>query len=275
MRVLFAALLALPLTAFAQEDAEGAKDHPAVPRFPGFYLSETTVNDFNAAELCTGEGVTTKKEGRYWYLPYALKDGARQPSAVEILRNYTNAFKKNGGKLVWSDIEQGGACGTLMMPLGKSERWLQIELANSNTVLTLTIVELAAMTSKVELRASEMLEALNRDGFVALHGILFDTGKDSLKPESASQLDEIVTLLKENGSLKLSVEGHTDNVGNAKSNQSLSDNRALSVKKYLTGKGIEAGRLDARGWGDTKPVGDNRTEEGRRQNRRVELVKKG
>lgn len=80
--------------------------------------------------------------------------------------------------------------------------------------------------------------------------------------------------LKGNAALKLSVEGHTDSLGNAKFNQALSQKRAESVKKYLVGKGADAKRLEARGWGDTKPVSDNRTEDGRAKNRRVELVKK-
>ncbi len=87
-------------------------------------------------------------------------------------------------------------------------------------------------------------------------------------------LAEVQKLLSDNANLELSIEGHTDNEGNPKSNQTLSQKRADSVKKYLQGKGVDAKRLSSKGWGDTKPVGDNRTEDGRTANRRVELVKK-
>ena len=170
-------------------------------------------------------------------------------------------------------MEPGNIHATLMIPVGKSERWLNLSLP-SETEVDLDIIEVAAMEQQLELGASQMLDALNKDGFVALHGILFDTAKDTIQPASEPLLAEIVKLLKDNVGLKVSVEGHTDNVGQAKANQELSQKRAERVKKYLAGKGIDGKRLEAKGWGDTKPVGDNRKEDGRAQNRRVELVKR-
>jgi outer membrane protein OmpA-like peptidoglycan-associated protein len=80
-------------------------------------------------------------------------------------------------------------------------------------------------------------------------------------------------MLKENPDVKLSVEGHTDNAGAATANQTLSEKRAQAVVAWLTANGVEASRLKAKGWGQTKPVADNVAEEGRAKNRRVELVK--
>ncbi len=273
---LVAALLIslLPALAWAQDDQDGSKDHPKVSRFPGFYIADYLQNDFNSVDMYVAPETTVKKEGRTWTIVYGLKEGPKTPSAVEIVRNYTNAFKKAGGKLVFSDIETGGNTATMMAPMGKSELWLNIQLNNSNTYNTFTIVELSTMEQKVELTASEMMDALNKDGFIALHGVNFDTGKATIKPESELLLAEIVTLLKDNATLKLSVEGHTDNVGQAKANLALSKSRAESVKKFIVSKGIAAARLGSNGFGDTRPVADNRTEDGRAQNRRVELVKK-
>jgi outer membrane protein OmpA-like peptidoglycan-associated protein len=84
----------------------------------------------------------------------------------------------------------------------------------------------------------------------------------------------IATLLKSNPTLKLGVEGHTDNVGDAASNKKLSEARAKSVTAAIVASGVDAARLSAAGFGQEKPVADNRTEEGRAKNRRVELVKK-
>jgi OOP family OmpA-OmpF porin len=269
-----AALCLVPAAARAEDDCEGCKDHPDVQRFPGFYLAQATQNDFNSIAFTTGaDNQQAQKEGKYWNLVYGIKEGAKAPSCPETTRNYENAFKKHGGKLVWRS--DNGCEATLTMPLGKSERWLKVNNnVNGNGSLYMEIVELASMEQKVEVSATEMLDALNKNGFVALHGILFDTGKDVIKPESEPLLAEVVKLLSTNANLKLSVEGHTDSEGNAKSNQTLSQKRAESVRKYLVGKGVDGKRLSAKGWGDTKPVADNRTAEGREQNRRVELVKK-
>jgi outer membrane protein OmpA-like peptidoglycan-associated protein len=101
--------------------------------------------------------------------------------------------------------------------------------------------------------------------------ILFDTGKSSIKAESTSVMVDIITILKEYPNAKFTVEGHTDSVGSAKLNQSLSESRALSVKEFLVDKGIEEFRLSAVGYGEDKPIATNNTRSGRTQNRRVEI----
>ncbi|WP_158974815.1 OmpA family protein [Cellulophaga sp. L1A9] len=101
--------------------------------------------------------------------------------------------------------------------------------------------------------------------------ILFDTGKSSIKAESTSVMVDIITILKEYPNAKFTVEGHTDSVGSAKLNQSLSESRALSVKEFLVEKGIEEFRLSAIGYGEEKPIASNSTRAGRTQNRRVEI----
>ncbi|MFT6370749.1 MAG: outer membrane protein OmpA-like peptidoglycan-associated protein [Maribacter sp.] len=101
--------------------------------------------------------------------------------------------------------------------------------------------------------------------------ILFDTGKTSIKAESTSVMVDIIGILKEYPTAKFTVEGHTDSVGSAKLNQSLSESRALSVKEFLVEKGIEEFRLSAIGYGEDKPIATNNTRSGRKQNRRVEI----
>jgi len=101
--------------------------------------------------------------------------------------------------------------------------------------------------------------------------ILFDTGKTSIKAESTSVMVDIIGILNEYPTAKFTVEGHTDSVGSAKLNQSLSESRALSVKEFLVEKGIEEFRLSAVGYGEEKPIATNNTRAGRTQNRRVEI----
>lgn len=119
----------------------------------------------------------------------------------------------------------------------------------------------------------KLYDALAEKGRVATQGIYFDTGSDRIRPESTPTLKEIAAMLNDHADLKLTIEGHTDNVGNAASNQSLSEKRADAVVAYLSGQGIDAGRLSAKGLGATKPADTNDTPEGRQNNRRVELVK--
>lgn len=120
----------------------------------------------------------------------------------------------------------------------------------------------------------KLYDALAAEGRVATQGIYFDTGSDIIRPESTPTLKEIAAMLKEHGDLKLTIEGHTDNVGGAEANRSLSEKRAAAVKAHLvTAEGIDAARLETKGLGDTKPAAPNATPEGRQQNRRVELVK--
>ena len=101
--------------------------------------------------------------------------------------------------------------------------------------------------------------------------ILFDTGKSSIKAESTSVMVDIIQILNEYPNAKFTVEGHTDSVGSATRNQSLSEERANSVRDFLIDKGIGSDRLTAVGYGEDKPIATNNTRTGRAQNRRVEI----
>jgi OOP family OmpA-OmpF porin len=106
------------------------------------------------------------------------------------------------------------------------------------------------------------------------HGILFDTGSDRLKPESAPVIQAIARGLGTNPNLRLLIEGHTDSVGNAASNLDLSKRRAEAVRAVLVSQfSVDASRLTTAGLGASKPIDSNDTPQGRAQNRRVELVK--
>lgn len=107
---------------------------------------------------------------------------------------------------------------------------------------------------------------------VALYGVLFDFNKSTLQPESDAPLQQVAALMAASPSLNIEVQGHTDNVGTDAYNQTLSAARAKSVMAWLTGHGVAAGRMTAKGYGKTMPVADNNTDEGRMKNRRVEIA---
>ena len=128
---------------------------------------------------------------------------------------------------------------------------------------------------RVTAGSKTMYDALESAGRVATQGIYFDTGSNRIRPESSGTLKQIANMLNEHTELKLTIEGHTDNVGNAAANQSLSEGRARAVKEALVSLyGVTGERLESVGFGDTKPAGSNATPEGRQNYRRVELVKR-
>jgi OOP family OmpA-OmpF porin len=102
--------------------------------------------------------------------------------------------------------------------------------------------------------------------------VQFDVNKATIKEVSHKLLDTVAEVMQKHQRLKkILVEGHASSDGNAATNLKLSDDRAKSVMKYLVGKGVDAKRLEAKGFGDTRPIADNKTEEGREKNRRVEF----
>jgi OOP family OmpA-OmpF porin len=255
------------------KDADGSKDHPMFSRMPGYYIEEYDAQDFTSFELDTEP--SRKVDGRFWKISYWLKENARKAGPVQISRNYTDLMIKRGGRKLFDDVDQSGGTTVAQMPIQGKNIYLQLNISNSGEVYDLIVVEEAAMEQKVEFSAMELATTLNEKGSVALHNILFDTGRATLQPGSAAALAPVGELLKSDTALKLEIQGHTDNVGQAPANLKLSQDRAAAVKAYLVQTfAIPADRLTTAGFGDTRPVADNAAESGRAQNRRVELVKK-
>ena len=117
----------------------------------------------------------------------------------------------------------------------------------------------------------EVKEEIKTKVEFAARNIFFNTGSYQLQTKSYAPLNEVAQILKDNPTLKLDVEGHTDITGDAAKNQILSENRAAAVKAYLVAQGIERDRLTSAGYGIDKPIADNKTAAGKAKNRRVEL----
>ena len=256
----------------AQDDAEGCKDNPYFSRMPNFYIWESADREFDAYQFYDGKEFVTK-EGRMFRNRYYVKEGVQKPSELQIRRNYTNALKSIGGIVVYE-----GDCAKCVdnranrvLLTGKAvkdnkELWIEVVPWDDGMLVEYWFTVLETERMKQDITANDMLAALNKDGFIALY-INFDTGKYTIKPESKPIIDEMVKLLKDNPNLTVNIEGHTDNVGDAKSNKVLSEQRAKAVVDAIVKQGVDAKRLSSVGWGQEKPVADNRTEEGRAKNR--------
>jgi len=269
-------LILFPMVTRSQ-DSE-FKDTPYFSGMPNYKIIDAADKEFDNYNFFNGKNCTTV-EGKKFSRSYTLKEDAKQSSDLQISRNYTTALKNMGGTVVFEGVCEGANCAEncgYQMMVGKvlkdnNEMWIEVVPFNDGNDYYLTIVVKELM--KQDVTAKAMLDSLNRKGFIALY-INFDTGKSTIKPESKPIIAQIVDMLKSSPDLKLSVEGHTDNVGTPKSNKVLSEERAKSVVAAIVAGGIDAERLSSMGHGQDKPIADNKTEEGKAKNRRVELVKK-
>jgi OmpA-OmpF porin, OOP family len=276
LRIAFAGLMALALVplAFAQADLPGSKGYPGISRMPGYYITRYQELAFDSYTFTVADGNTTKEqaiEGRRIDLRYDLVENAAMPSPLQIVRNYQNATRTAGGKVLLDTKE----LTTLRLNKAGKEVWFAVQTSNepSGMFITLIIVEKQAMQQEVMIDATAMARDLGETGRVAVYGILFDRGKSELKPESAPALVEIARLLKASPSLSVFVVGHTDMAADVATTVKLSQARAQAVVSALVGQhGIAGSRLIPYGDGPYAPVASNKTEEGRAKNRRVELV---
>jgi outer membrane protein OmpA-like peptidoglycan-associated protein len=268
-------LVAAAIQVQAQESEY--KDTPFFSGMPNFLIYDAEDSEFDSYNFFNGKNCSIV-EGKKFKRIYSLKENAQKSSVTQIIRNYANAIKNNGGTVIYEGMPQNAECADnngLNMVVGKAvkdgnELWVEVvTLAGDDYYLTVVLKELM----KQDVTASSMFEAINRDGHIALY-INFDTGKSVIRDESKPIIEQIVQMMKSNPDLKIGVEGHTDNVGTPASNKTLSEARAKSVVSAIVGQGVSADRLSPAGYGQDKPIADNNTEEGRAQNRRVELVRK-
>jgi len=250
------------------KDVKGSSDHPLFPtRMPGYSISSYAQQGFASYRFRARPPFAV--EGKYTRIHYYLLDPAAHPGGLAIRRNYENAIKAVGGEVVYGD-----SAGSVLKAVRNGvEVWTQV-IAPDNSggrIYFLHIVEKEAMQQVIT--ADAMGAAIDKDGFIALD-IHFATAKAEILPESRPIVDQIAALLKSRPAMVVGVEGHTDNTGTPAGNLALSKARAESVVSALTALGVAANRTIPAGFGQTQPIGDNRTEEGRTKNRRVEIVKK-
>ncbi len=271
---------------------EGAKEHRLLKFYPQASVVEYDHKEFDSAEMVTAYKKGGEKpakpellEGKLTKYHYHHKPTT---SVLEIIRQYETALKSVGFVTIVAGKgssypnlpetnDQDGFGAFRLDRNGKPVAYVQVlaqeDGVNINSFVN--IMEIKGMEQTLEANADTWFDEISKTGRVAVYGINFDTGKAVLKPESEKVLAEIKKLAISHPQLKLNIEGHTDNVGNVAANKKLSEDRAAAVKAWLTRSGANSANFTTQGFGDAKPVDDNKTEAGRAKNRRVELVKQG
>ena len=194
---------------------------------------------------------------------YIRYEGAASLSSVEVQTRYSAALQKAGWDVVRSD--SGGLTCAHYTQHGR-DVWVKITPISA--AYSVEVADMGAAAAQ-----DKLAKVLNDDGHVALYGIYFDTDKSGLRPDSEATLVQIQKLLTAQPAMKLEIQGHTDNTGTRPHNDTLSQDRAASVKAWLVAHGTTVTRLTAKGYADTRPVAPNGTPQGRALNRRVELAR--
>ena len=258
--------LGIQVCAAQERDAKGCKDSPLLSRFPGSFIVACSHKEDDVFTFHLNKGVEKKMEGDLTEIIYAFPTTA---SGAQVRRNMFTAVRSAGYSIDRDPSDNGRANFTAHM--GKT--WISIEFNDAGSQMWENILKEIQLNQDVVATAAALATGLTSNGHMVVSGILFDTGKAEVKPESAPALQEIVKLLQQDAKLKIYVVGHTDNVGALAANVDLSRRRAAAVVQMLVSQyHVAADRLQAYGDGPYAPVASNSSEDGRSLNRRVELV---
>jgi outer membrane protein OmpA-like peptidoglycan-associated protein len=270
IRRLFFVLLCASTITLAQEDSAGCKDPRLLTRLSGCSIRDCRAAEFDGADLqisLSADPRTKHVEGKFEYVHYECTG----KSALQVRRNAEQALKTAGYAIDFSGYDVPEHYVTAH----KGAQWIAVVVSEmtGDSAYRVTTVLTEEMAQEMVANDDAWASEISKTGHAVVYGIEFDTGKATLRPESQKVLADVLALMNKQPDWKLKIEGHTDSTGNGQGNQLLSRQRAEAVVAWLVKNGVAVGRLSSAGLGDSKPVADNKTAEGRAKNRRVELVK--
>ena len=169
-------------------------------------------------------------------------------------------------KKYYTDATDSEGYAEVLVPVGQTYDVTYLSLGRREIAATVPVADEPNQSVKLTLRYKRELA---QQPFI-LAGVNFDTAKATIRPESFPHLDLVVEFMVHKKDARIEISGHTDNVGNAKANKTLSEKRAQACRNYVVSKGIDKKRLDAIGFGDERPIAPNDTDAGRQKNRRIE-----
>ncbi|MES2110349.1 MAG: OmpA family protein [Bacteroidota bacterium] len=229
------------------------------------FFSSNNLNGFGGYDIYTFEMPQSIRPQLVTYVKGIVQDAKTKvplEAAVEII----DLQRKESVYQDYSDATLGDFLATLTS--GKN---YGLNISKSGYLFYSANFSLVGHEPKNPFNISVLLEPIEIGNKVILNNIFFDTNKFDLKPESLTELQQLVDFLTLNPTLHIEISGHTDDVGSDVSNQALSENRAKAVYQYLIGNKIPADRLVYKGYGKTQPIAPNTTDEGRQKNRRTEF----
>jgi OOP family OmpA-OmpF porin len=232
---------------------------------------------------------TIPASGDYFYMVRSndiVKIKAKEeqkPNPVVLVRgNVLNAKTSSplGASIAYFDLASGTEMGvatsnpktgeyTIILPYGKN---YSFKATQTGFYSITENMDLTNVSGYKEINKNLLLSPIETGQVIRINNIFFETARSVLRSESFFELDNLVKLLTENPTMQIFIAGHTDNVGNDDYNNKLSKERAAAVVAYLSSKGVAATRLTSDGFGRSKPIADNSTEEGKARNRRVEFT---
>jgi outer membrane protein OmpA-like peptidoglycan-associated protein len=246
-----------------EADTKSCKDPGwLVKQFAAFKLKECAAKDFDTVNLPLPDGEKAVA-GRVWENNYELTDESKNPVPYVVWKNYVTALQGIGAKLLTNADDYNHAVLNRKTPQGEYWYIYLHGSGNEESTGTYNLVTLIAGGPPP------------KKCVLTVYGVNFDFDKDTLRPDSIPVLEQVRLLFANDATYSAEVGGHTDNQGARDYNMKLSGKRADAVKAWLVGKGIAAARITTAGYGDTRPIAPNTSDENKAKNRRVELRRAG
>ena len=243
------ALIALPLTARA-----------ATPDAGTFQLHESGGGAKEAHGAKASKIEATKDDAAMKFFVVNTDKGPVKGVVIELT--------SETGTKYYTDETDADGYAEVLVPNGSKYELTYLSLGKKDIAATVNVEKKPKQTVKLTLRYKPRPAPIP---FV-LTGIVFDTNKAYIRPESYPRLDIVAEFMAHKKSARVEISGHTDNVGKPKANKTLSQGRAESCRKYIISKGIDGARIKAVGYGDEKPIVPNDSDENRQKNRRIEVI---
>ncbi len=256
---------AVPAPAAKPETIADAADIPYLPPWPGAKRDNGGRGNTPMDITRPGSGEEARLVGNGTFTRVYM--GPPTLSQRQFIGDYRAALLAAGWDIAYPDEKDIANYGSLVAHYTKDGRDIWAKLSYTDTAKLWYEVADAG--------ADDLAAKLQKDCRLPLYGVFFDFDKATLKPESNSVLTRVAAMLAAHPDFKVEIQGHTDNVGTDAYNLKLSDDRAASVRLWLTQHGLAADRITSKGYGKSRPIADNASDAGRARNRRVELVRQG
>ena len=245
----------------------GPADHPVIGHMPDFIAAKPVTRNFDNMTFDIEDpdgGKSVTAQGKTTQIYYSQKEGAPELGLPEIRFNYAEALRRKGAEIL---ADSGPSVVARLLDKGQVI-WVKIYTSGHSVELSVLEEKPFAPTIK----PAELQDAIQKTGHVTLY-VNFDFDQSTLRPDAAPVVAQVAGLLKTDPALRLRIEGHTDGMGGAEHNRTLSADRARAFMAAVVAQGVTADRLTTAGFGPDKPIASNDTSEGRAKNRRVELVR--